>query len=159
MGPVVSRPRLLVAEGIDRVQARRPPGGHDPEEEPDADREQEGEDDRLRGEERVPPRQARQEEGSAGTQQDAGDSPRTQIVRASIRNCNRMMVRVAPIAIRTPISRVRSVTDTSMMFMIPIPPTSKLTPATDARRNDRVRVVSSAVERRSDRFRIRKSEG
>ncbi len=29
----------------------------------------------------------------------------------------------APIAMRMPISRVRSVTDTSMMFMIPMPPT------------------------------------
>ena len=29
----------------------------------------------------------------------------------------------APIAMRMPISRVRSVTETSMMFMIPIPPT------------------------------------
>jgi hypothetical protein len=30
----------------------------------------------------------------------------------------------APMAMRMPISRVRSVTDTSMMFMIPMPPTS-----------------------------------
>ena len=30
----------------------------------------------------------------------------------------------APSAMRMPISRVRSVTDTSMMFMIPTPPTS-----------------------------------
>jgi len=30
----------------------------------------------------------------------------------------------APIALRRPISRVRSRTDTSMMFMMPIPPTS-----------------------------------
>ena len=40
-----------------------------------------------------------------------------------------MCVRVAPSAMRTPISRVRSVTVTSMMFMIPMPPTSRLTPA------------------------------
>jgi hypothetical protein len=30
----------------------------------------------------------------------------------------------APTAIRSPISRVRSVTDTSMMFMMPTPPTT-----------------------------------
>ena len=30
----------------------------------------------------------------------------------------------APSALRVPISRVRSVTDTSMMFMTPMPPTS-----------------------------------
>ncbi len=38
----------------------------------------------------------------------------------------------APIAMRRPISRVRSVTDTSMMFMIPMPPTSSETPAMPA---------------------------
>ena len=31
---------------------------------------------------------------------------------------------LAPTAIRRPISRVRSVTETSMMFMIPTPPTT-----------------------------------
>ena len=35
-----------------------------------------------------------------------------------------MSRRRAPIAMRMPISRVRSVTDTSMMFMMPMPPTS-----------------------------------
>ena len=35
------------------------------------------------------------------------------------------MVRsLAPSALRMPISRVRSVTDTSIMFMMPMPPTS-----------------------------------
>ena len=34
--------------------------------------------------------------------------------------------------LRSPISRVRSVTDTSMMFMIPMPPTSSETDATAA---------------------------
>ena len=36
-----------------------------------------------------------------------------------------MSLRVAPRALRTPISRVRSVTLTSMMFMTPTPPTSR----------------------------------
>ena len=40
----------------------------------------------------------------------------------------------APMARRMPISRVRSVTETSMMFMMPMPPTSRLTPATAASR-------------------------
>ena len=35
----------------------------------------------------------------------------------------RMSRPLAPIAMRMPISRVRSVTETSMMFMIPMPPT------------------------------------
>src|SRR5690348_8497348 len=44
-------------------------------------------------------------------------------VIASRVNWNRMLRLVAPIALRTPISRVRSVTETSMMFMTPTPPT------------------------------------
>ena len=35
---------------------------------------------------------------------------------------------------RTPMSRVRSVTETSMMFMTPMPPTKRLTPATADRK-------------------------
>ena len=42
----------------------------------------------------------------------------------SIMNCIMMFWNVAPSALRMPISRVRSVTDTIMMFMIPMPPTS-----------------------------------
>ena len=41
-----------------------------------------------------------------------------------------MSLRLAPIALRMPISRVRSVTLTSMMFMTPIPPTSSEIAAT-----------------------------
>ena len=55
--------------------------------------------------------------------------PTRQSTSASTRNCSRMSRRVAPSALRTPISRVRSVTETSMMFMIPIPPTTRLTAA------------------------------
>jgi hypothetical protein len=39
-------------------------------------------------------------------------------------NCARIALGRAPSALRTPISRVRSITDTSMMFMTPTPPTS-----------------------------------
>ena len=42
---------------------------------------------------------------------------------ASVRNCQMTSRRRAPIALRTPISRVRWVTDISMMFMTPTPPT------------------------------------
>ena len=41
-----------------------------------------------------------------------------------------MSLRLAPIALRMPISRVRSVTLTSMMFITPIPPTSSEIAAT-----------------------------
>ena len=39
-------------------------------------------------------------------------------------NWARMTRSLAPMALRMPISFVRSVTDTSMMFMMPMPPTS-----------------------------------
>src|SRR5262245_6192653 len=44
---------------------------------------------------------------------------------ASLRNCRKMSPGSAPTAMRRPISRVRSVTETSMMFMIPTPPTTR----------------------------------
>ena len=40
-------------------------------------------------------------------------------------NCVMMLRFFAPMARRMPISRVRSVTDTSMMFMMPMPAASK----------------------------------
>ena len=43
---------------------------------------------------------------------------------ASTRNCRRIEPGRAPSALRRPISPIRSVTDTSMMFITPIPPTS-----------------------------------
>ena len=42
-----------------------------------------------------------------------------------------MSPRVAPSARRTPISRMRSVTLVSIMFMMPMPPTSSEMPATE----------------------------
>jgi hypothetical protein len=44
---------------------------------------------------------------------------------ASMRNWLRTVAEEAPMALRRPISRVRSVTETSMMFMMPMPPTSR----------------------------------
>ena len=50
---------------------------------------------------------------------------------------------MAPSALRRPISRIRSVTDTSMMFMTPIPPTSSEMPAMPPSRT--VSVLSTEV--------------
>ena len=58
------------------------------------------------------------------------DPPISDSSTASSRNWPRMSLRWAPIALRMPISRVRSVTVTSMMFMTPIPPTSSEIAAT-----------------------------
>src|SRR5213076_1722242 len=67
---------------------------------------------------------------------------------ASTRNWKRMWRARAPTARRTPISRVRSVTDTSMMFMIPMPPTRS---DTDATLSSRFVITALAlVEERAD---------
>ena len=48
---------------------------------------------------------------------------------ASVRNCPNIAPFPAPIAFFRPISDVRSVTDTSMIFITPIPPTRRDIPA------------------------------
>ena len=63
----------------------------------------------------------------------------------------------APVAMRMPISRVRSVTLTSMMFMTPMPPTSSEIAATDPSRTVSVFCVSVAVSRIDAMLRIWKS--
>ena len=55
--------------------------------------------------------------------------PRLVRAAASVRNCHRMRRFRAPMAFLRPISRVRSVTVTSMMFMTPMPPTRSEMPA------------------------------
>ena len=61
--------------------------------------------------------------------------PRMASTTASTKNCSWMSPSWAPIAMRMPISRVRSVTDTSMMFITPMPPTTRLIAATATRSN------------------------
>ena len=56
-------------------------------------------------------------------------------------NCLMMSVRFAPIARRTPISRVRSRTLASMMFMMPMPPTSSEIDASATMTMSKIRLV------------------
>ena len=51
----------------------------------------------------------------------------------SVSICAMMSERRAPSALRSPISRVRSVTTISMMFMITMPPTTSDRPTTPTR--------------------------
>ncbi|KAG1597312.1 hypothetical protein G6F46_014301 [Rhizopus delemar] len=69
--------------------------------------------------------------------------PSRQTSTDSIRNCCRMSLRRAPTAMRTPISRVRSGTDTSMMFITPMPPTTNAMAAMELIISVRMRVVCS----------------
>ena len=59
-------------------------------------------------------------------------APSVLSVAASIRNCRRMSFFRAPSDLRMPISCVRSATETSMMFMITMPPTIRLMPGSAA---------------------------
>ena len=75
----------------------------------------------------------------------------------SIKNCTLMSEAFAPIAIRMPISLVLSVTDTSIIFIIPIPPTNRDTDAIAPRRIDMVRAEDLIVSCISAKLRISKS--
>ena len=59
--------------------------------------------------------------------------PMKQRMRDSKRNSSKMFWFEAPTAFRTPISWLRSATETSMMFMTPMPPTMREMPATRER--------------------------
>lgn len=67
------------------------------------------------------------------------DNERGQTSTASIRNCCKTSLARAPTAMRMPISRVRSVTDTSIIFITPIPPTTSEITATSVRNSCKVR--------------------
>src|ERR1051326_4294407 len=67
---------------------------------------------------------------SANPAMSPATPPDSDNVTASAKNCRRMSRRDAPSAFRIPISRVRSVTLMSMMFMITMPPTITPIPAT-----------------------------
>ena len=83
--------------------------------------------------------------------------PTRQTRTASIRNWLMMSDRRAPMAMRTPISLVRSVTETSMMFITPIPPTTRLITAMAATSRVRVWVVEVMVWRIVSLFDRKKS--
>ena len=71
--------------------------------------------------------------------------PKSPSTAPCTRNTLSICARRVPIARRMPISRVRSVTDTSMMFMMPIPPTRREIEAIAPNSKDMVFVVSAAV--------------
>ena len=71
--------------------------------------------------------------------------PRSDRVSASTRNWARMSRPRAPTALRMPISRVRSRTDTSMMFMIPMPPTMSEIEAMPPSSRVRVALIDEAA--------------
>ena len=83
--------------------------------------------------------------------------PANESASASTRNCDSTSRGRAPTAMRMPISRVRSVTLTSMMFMMPMPPTMSDTAAMLARRVVNVLTPSCWALAISVRLRMLKS--
>ena len=78
-------------------------------------------------------------------------------ITASTRNCWRISDCRAPTAMRIPISRVRSVTDTSMIFITPIPPTNKEITAINDSNSARERLVFCTVCMMLSRLLVKKS--
>ena len=83
--------------------------------------------------------------------------PVTLSIMASMRNWLRMSIPLAPTLIRSPISRVRSVTLTYMIFMMPMPPTTSEMPATHPRRMVSMSVVEVIIDDSSSCERMLKS--
>ena len=71
--------------------------------------------------------------------------PETLINIASVRNCNKISLLRAPTAMRSPISFVRSFTETYIMFIIPIPPMRSEMHATATKRVVSMSVVELTV--------------
>src|ERR1017187_8897060 len=84
------------------------------------------------------------------------------IIRASTKNCRRIVPAGAPIAFRTPISRVRSRTATSITFITPMPPKSRRVKSEFERRplshrnQHHVHHTNAAQEQRDDPDRTQK---
>ena len=131
--------RLFVAQRADRIQVRGLRGGQDAETYADRSRESKRERDgpprRMRG--RKVRNQRCGERAESVADRETGDAAeQAEHERLEQELQQDVDARFAPIALRMPISRVRSVTDTSMMFMIPMPPTSSEM-LSDARHHDR----------------------
>ena len=119
---------LLVSQGLDGIEHGRPVGRIKTENQAGTDRgdNPDGgpEGGHLGGQERN--EQANNNVTAAPTTMPRTPPTAVSII-ASKRNCLMICRRVAPIAFRTPISRVRSVTETNMMLMTPTPPTTRAT--------------------------------
>ena len=97
---------------------------------------------------RVPDEPGRAERTDEPGQARPAAPPASPSTEASTRNCRRISRGVAPRALRRPISRIRSVTETNMMFITPIPPTSNEMAAMPPSRMVRVWSTEVAVDQR-----------
>ena len=138
-------PSLLAPEGLHGIEVRRPHGRVEPEDDPHARRDPERKAKRPRGDHRLHVEEAGdRERGSRTPRRSPIPPPETERSTVSARNWTTMSIRRAPSARRIPISRVRSVTLASMMFMIPIPPTRSEIAAMEPSTMVKMRFVSRA---------------
>src|SRR6185437_5639403 len=78
--------------------------------------------------------------------------PPTLLMMDSVRNCPRTSFLDDPTALRSPISRVRSVTVTSMMFIMPMPEMMRASAETTINTISRISAIDFAASRIADRF-------
>lgn len=112
---------LLIPQCINRMKAGRFIGRDESKDNPDRHAEQDASEDHLPGNERRPPGKNDTRAAPPYPRPMPNTPPISVIKDDSIKNCIRIWPLVAPSDFRIPISLVRSVTDTSIIFMTPIP--------------------------------------
>ncbi len=85
--------------------------------------------------------------------------PHAERMADSVRNWIRTSLVRAPSALRMPISRVRSVTETSMIFMMPMPPTIREIAAIPPTAMERLAIMESICPIWPMAVSMRKSSG
>ena len=115
--------------GLDRVDRGGAQGGVEARQEADGAGDAGREDERPGGDDRGPAGRGRDDLRDETPRTTPRIPPSALSAKASTTNWTRTSLRRAPMARRMPISRVRSRTVASMMFMIPIPPTRSEIPA------------------------------
>src|SRR6478752_3322134 len=118
-----------MAKRLDGIQLRRLARGQIAEKYPDERREGERQEHDLRRDHERQGERARGEKRANQAQNDADDPAEGGQYDRFQQKLHHHFAGERADRWRIPISRVRSVTDTSMMFMMPMPPTTKLTAA------------------------------
>ena len=121
--PVNEIDHLFISQGFDGIEPRGLPGGIEAEDDAHGSRYGDGDaDDQDRGLRR-PMHVVADQDRSHPPQENADPAAHQAEHDGLHEELAEDVVAAAPTAIRRPISRVRSVTETSMMFMMPTPPT------------------------------------
>ena len=124
---------LFVAQRGDGIETSGLPRRPHAEDHADRQAEEHGDDEGDRAEGEAPPGDGSDHRRGPQADDDA-DEPAEQGQDEGLdEELEQDVAAFAPMALRIPISRVRSRTDTSMMFMIPIPPTTSEIEAIPAR--------------------------